>query len=96
MHRETLEESRLQVTLVFTKQPDRQSNFYDRVHDSSLRSDEGLMLETSAFRINVRWSIYTINSVDKTNFLLTEIIDHFTFSSANVIYCITCTFCKMM
>ena len=34
-----------------------------------LRSDEGLTLETSAFRISVRWSIYIINSVDKTKFL---------------------------
>ena len=31
-----------------------------------IRSDEGLTLETSAFRIPVRWSIYIINSVDKT------------------------------
>ena len=38
-------------------------------HDSSIRSDEGLMLETSAFRIPVRWSIYIINSVNKTKFL---------------------------
>ena len=30
-----------------------------------IRSDEGLTLETSAFRIPVRWSIYIINSVDK-------------------------------
>ena len=35
------------------------------------RSDEGLTLETSAFRIPVRWSIYIINSVDKTKFLYT-------------------------
>ena len=27
---------------------------------------EGLTLETSAFRISVRWPIYIINSVDKT------------------------------
>ena len=33
------------------------------------RSDEGLTLETSAFRISVRWPIYIINSVDKTKFL---------------------------
>ena len=39
-------------------------------HNSSIRSDEGLTLETSAFRISVRWPIYIINSVDKTNFLL--------------------------
>ena len=32
------------------------------------RSDEGLTLETSAFSISVRWSIYIINSVDKPNF----------------------------
>ena len=31
-------------------------------------SDEGLTLETSAFSISVRWSIYIINSVDKPNF----------------------------
>ena len=35
------------------------------------RSDEGLTLETSAFRISVRWPIYIINSVDKTKFLYT-------------------------
>ena len=34
--------------------------------------DEGLTLETSAFRISVRWPIYIINSVDKTKFLLTK------------------------
>ena len=34
-----------------------------------IRSDEGLTLETSAFRISVRWPIYIINSVDKTKFL---------------------------
>ena len=38
---------------------------------SWIRSDEGLTLETSAFRIPVRWSIYIINSVDKTKFLYT-------------------------
>ena len=32
---------------------------------------EGLTLETSAFRISVRWPIYIINSVDKTKFLYT-------------------------
>ena len=31
-------------------------------------SYEGLTLKTSAFRIPVRWLIYIINSVDKTNF----------------------------
>ena len=31
-----------------------------------IRSDEGLTVETSAFRISVRWPIYVINSVDKT------------------------------
>ena len=36
-----------------------------------LRSDEGLTLETSAFRISVRWPIYIINFVDKTKFLYT-------------------------
>ena len=35
------------------------------------RSDKGLTLETSAFRISVRWPIYIINSVDKTKFLYT-------------------------
>ena len=35
----------------------------------TIRSDEGLTLETSAFRISVRWPIYIINSVDKTKFL---------------------------
>ena len=34
-------------------------------------SNEGLTLETSAFRISVRWPIYIINSVDKTKFLYT-------------------------
>ena len=38
---------------------------------SSIRFDEGLTLETWAFRIPVRWSIYIINSVDKTKFLFT-------------------------
>ena len=37
-----------------------------------IRSDEGLTLETSAFRISVRWPIYIINSVDKTKFLYTD------------------------
>ena len=35
-------------------------------HNSSIRSDKGLTLKTSAFRIPVRLSIYIINSVDKT------------------------------
>ena len=35
----------------------------------AIRSDEGLTLETSAFRISVRWPIYIINSVEKNNFL---------------------------
>ena len=34
-----------------------------------IRSDEGLTLETSAFRISERWPIYIINSVDKTKSL---------------------------
>ena len=35
-----------------------------------IRSDEGLItLETSAFRISVRWPIYIINSVDKTKLM---------------------------
>ena len=41
------------------------------VSPSSIRSDEGLTLETSAFRVSVRWPIYIINSVDKTKFLYT-------------------------
>ena len=43
-----------------------------------LHSDEGLTLETSAFRISVRWPIYIINSVDKTKFLYTilYVADH--------------------
>ena len=36
---------------------------------SSIRSNEGLTLETSAFRIPVRWPIYITNSVDKTKFM---------------------------
>ena len=46
-------------------------NGVDNVESSreSIRSDEGLTLETSAFRISVRWPIYIINSVDKTKFL---------------------------
>ena len=36
---------------------------------AKIRSDKGLTLETSAFRISVRWPIYIINSVDKTKFL---------------------------
>ena len=42
------------------------------VSPSSERIDEGLMLETSAFRISVRWPIYIVNSVDKTKFLDTK------------------------
>ena len=34
-------------------------------------SDGGLTLETLAFRISVRWSIYIFNSVDKTKCLYT-------------------------
>ena len=41
-----------------------------RTHNSPIRSNEGLKLETSAFRIPVRWSIYIINSVVKTAKLL--------------------------
>ena len=37
----------------------------------AIRSEEGLTLETSAFRISARWPIYIINSVDKTKFLYT-------------------------
>ena len=39
-------------------------------HSSSIRSDEGLTLETSKLIIkknSVRWSIYIINSVNKAN-----------------------------
>ena len=48
--------------------------FINGVSPSSerIRSDEGLTLETSAFRISVRWPIYIINSVDKTKFLYTR------------------------
>ena len=50
-------------------------------HNSSIHSDEGLALETSAFRIPVRWSIYNTNSVDKTKFFvynsLTDAAPHF-------------------
>ena len=31
--------------------------------------DQNMDVQTSAFRISVRWSIYIINSVDKTKFL---------------------------
>ena len=41
------------------------------IEGDMIRSDEGLTLETSAFRISVRWPIYIINSVDKTKFLYT-------------------------
>ena len=46
--------------------------YRERQRASDLRqsvSDEGLTLETSAFRISVRWPIYIINSVNKTKFL---------------------------
>ena len=36
--------------------------------NGAIRSNEGLTLETSAFRVSVRWPIYIINSVDKTKF----------------------------
>ena len=39
---------------------------YTKILVLSIRSDKGLTLETSAFRISVRWPIYIINSVDKT------------------------------
>ena len=42
----------------------------------SIRSDEGLTLETSAFRISVRWPIYIINSVDKTKLLYSTSLPH--------------------
>ena len=32
---------------------------------SEVLNDEGLTLETSAFRFSLRWSIYHINPVDK-------------------------------
>ena len=41
------------------------------VFNPETRSDKGLTLETSAFRISVWWPIYIINSVDKTKFLYT-------------------------
>ena len=37
-------------------------------HNSLIRSDEGLTLETSAFESLLRWLIYIVNSVDKTKF----------------------------
>ena len=46
-----------------------------------IRSDEGLTLETSAFRISVRWPIYIINSVDKTKFEFTYFVCHLLFAS---------------
>ena len=52
-------------------EPAIQSTSSPSVSPSSQRSDEGLTLETSAFRISVRWPIYIINSVDKTKFLYT-------------------------
>ena len=48
--------------------------FHCRVHfNSEFGSDEGLTLETSAFRISVRWSIYIINSVNKTKLLYANV-----------------------
>ena len=44
------------------------SNRQNLVQRENIHSDEGLTLETSAFRISVRWPIYIINSVDKTKF----------------------------
>ena len=41
-------------------------------HNSSIRSDEGLTLETPAFRFPVRWSINIIYSVDKIKFHLKQ------------------------
>ena len=46
-------------------------NFLWKLALRQSESDEGLTLETSAFRIAVRWPIYIINSVDKTIFLYT-------------------------
>ena len=46
-------------------------NRVDNVGAKWIRSDEGLTLETSAFRISVQWPIHIINSVDKTKFLYT-------------------------
>ena len=52
------------------------------------RSYEGLTLETSPFRIPVRWSIYIINSVDKTKFLCTTPLStqHHSFFRNNPLY----------
>ena len=46
-----------------------------------IHSYDGLTLKTSAFRIPVRWSIYIINSVDKTKFLCTapQLTQHHSF-----------------
>ena len=41
-----------------------------RVKQTTGHSDERLTLETSAFRVSVRWPIYIINSVDKTKILI--------------------------
>ena len=40
-----------------------------RMAPFSIRSDEVLTLETSAFRISVRWPIYIINSFDQQIFI---------------------------
>ena len=61
-------------------------------HRTEIRSDEGLTLETSAFRISVRWPIYIINSVDNANFLYTtspptqhhSFLRNYPFHSSNV------------
>ena len=43
--------------------------------NSSIHSDEGLTLETSTFRIPIGWSIYIINSVDNTKFLISFMLN---------------------
>ena len=61
------------------------------MNQARIRFDEGLTLETSAFRIPVRWSIYIINSVDKTIVLCTISLEttHFTtFQTIAFIHCV--------
>ena len=55
-------------TSVHNNMHEHRLNLTQPSHNSSIRTDEGLTLETSAFQISVRWLIYIINSVDKPNF----------------------------
>ena len=47
------------------------------VHLSDESPDERLTLETSAFKISVRWPIYIINSVDKANAFIQTLLDSY-------------------